>query len=86
MKKIILYLIGCLLIKIAKAQPIYTKAYGDSTNPAIIYIHGGPGYNAVSFEITTAKELSEKGFNVICYDRRGEGRSINSDARFFSPF
>lgn len=46
------------------------------------FFMGGPGYNAVSFELSTAKALSENGFYVICYDRRGEGRSSNSKARY----
>ena len=53
----------------------YSKAYGDSTNKAIIFLHGGPGYNAVSFEFSTAQKLADNGFYVIVYDQRGCGRT-----------
>ena len=34
------------------------------------------------FEGTTAQKLAEKGFYVIAYDRRGEGRSADPEAKF----
>lgn len=61
---------------------IYSKAYGKSENPAIIFIHGGPRGNATLFEGTTAQTLADKGFFVIVYDRRGEGRSVDTTATF----
>ncbi|SJN46887.1 Hydrolase, alpha/beta fold family functionally coupled to Phosphoribulokinase [Sphingobacterium faecium PCAi_F2.5] len=61
---------------------IYSKAYGESKNPAIIFIHGGPRGNSTLFEGTTALKIAEKGFYVIVYDRRGEGRSIDTTATF----
>ncbi|MBX9889445.1 MAG: alpha/beta hydrolase [Flavobacteriaceae bacterium] len=61
---------------------IYSKTYGQSENPAIIFIHGGPRGNSTLFEGTTAQKLAEKGFYVIVYDRRGEGRSIDTTATF----
>lgn len=51
-------------------------------NPAIIFLHGGPGFNSINFEITTAPVLAEKGYFVIVYDRRGEGRSTDNSAQF----
>lgn len=71
-----------------QGQEIYSKAYGDPKNPAIIFIHGGPGGNSISFEITTASKLAKKGFYVIVYDRKGEGRSniINTDYTFKQTF
>ena len=56
--------------------------YGQSENPAIIFIHGGPRGNSTLFEGTTAEKLAEKGFYVIVYDRRGEGRSTDTTATF----
>lgn len=64
------------------AQVLYSKAYGDRHYPAIIFIHGGPGGNSILFEATTAEKLAGRGFYVIVYDRRGEGRSIDSTATF----
>lgn len=66
----------------AYAQKIYSKAYGSKNNPAIIYVHGGPRGNATLFEGTTAQALADKGFYVIAYDRRGEGRSFDTTASF----
>jgi proline iminopeptidase len=84
MKKIYLilfYIITSLTIN-AQTNTIYTKSYGQSENPAIIFIHGGPRGNSTLFEGTTAEKLAEKGFYVIVYDRRGEGRSIDTTANF----
>jgi len=65
-----------------KGQTLYSKAYGNIDSPAIIFIHGGPSGNSTLFEATTAQSLADKGFYVIVYDRRGEGRSIDSTATF----
>lgn len=63
------------------AQQIYSKAYGQKENPAIIYVHGGPRGNSTLFEGTTATALVKKGYYVIVYDRRGEGRSADPNAK-----
>lgn len=83
MKRII-FLIFILIAFALNAQTstIYSKTYGKNTNPAVIFIHGGPSGNATLFEVTTAQKLADKGFYVIAYDRRGEGRSIDSTATF----
>ncbi len=64
------------------AQDLYLKTYGEPTATPIIYLHGGPGYNSTSFEVTTAQKLADEGFFVIVYDRRGEGRSDKLTAAF----
>ena len=64
------------------SQTIYSKAYGNPKNEPIIYLHGGPGYNSIGFELTTAKKMSKNGFYVVVYDRRGEGRSKDKNAKF----
>lgn len=66
----------------SNAQEIYSNSFGDVKNPAIIFLHGGPGFNSINFEITTAQVLAEKGYFVIVYDRRGEGRSVDNSAQF----
>lgn len=75
------------LISLTYANPIFgqdlhIQTYGNSSDPAIIYLHGGPGYNSVVFERTAAEKLSKAGFFVINYDRRGEGRSTDDKANF----
>lgn len=78
---LLFYIISCLPIY-AQQNTIYSKSYGKSENPAVIFIHGGPSGNATLFEGTTANRLAAKGFYVIAYDRRGEGRSIDTAATF----
>ncbi|MXO06492.1 alpha/beta fold hydrolase [Flavobacterium sp. HBTb2-11-1] len=66
----------------AQGQSLYIKTYGNEKNKAIIFIHGGPSGNATLFEGTTAQKLADQGFYVIAYDRRGEGRSADPNAKF----
>jgi len=71
-----------LLSFLVKGQNLYIKTYGNKNNKTIIFIHGGPSGNATLFEGTTAQKLANQGFYVIVYDRRGEGRSTASNAKF----
>ncbi len=82
MKIIITSTIFVLATMIAYGQHIYTKTFGNTKEKPIIFLHGGPGYNCVNFEVTAAQQLADKGFFVIVYDRRGEGRSIDPNAKF----
>lgn len=77
------FLIAALLMLLCgsiNAQVIYSKDYGNPQNPAIIFIHGGPSGNSNLFEGTTAQSLADRGFYVVVYDRRGEGRSKDENA------
>lgn len=58
-----------------KIDGLYVNAFGDKTNPAVIFVHGGPGYDSQDFEFSTAAVLAQKGFYVVVYDQRGQGRS-----------
>lgn len=80
--KSILFTIVFISTMVANGQEIYIKTFGKSTNKPIIFLHGGPGYNCANFEATTAQKLADKGFFVIAYDRRGEGRSKDPKATF----
>jgi proline iminopeptidase len=82
MKTIIASTIFVLATMFANGQSIYTKTFGSSKDKPIIFLHGGPGYNCVNFEATSAQQLADKGFFVIVYDRRGEGRSKEANAKF----
>ncbi|WP_278020260.1 alpha/beta hydrolase [Flavobacterium ginsengisoli] len=66
----------------AKGQNLYIKTYGNEKNKPLIFIHGGPSGNATLFEGTTAQKIADQGFYVIAYDRRGEGRSADPNAKF----
>lgn len=81
MKKMFLLLPLFFTLFSAYSQTIYSKAFGSKNNKPIIFVHGGPSGNAVQFEATTAQELADKGFYVIVYDRRGEGRSADENAK-----
>ncbi|WP_439557279.1 alpha/beta fold hydrolase, partial [Dyadobacter sp.] len=60
---------------ICRSQHLYSRSFGSQSNHPIILLHGGPGSSSVYFEATTAQSLADRGFFVIVYDRRGEGRS-----------
>ena len=64
------------------AQELYAQAYGNPEDQALVFLHGGPGYNSVNFERSTAQALADQGFYLIVYDRRGEGRSKDNNAKF----
>ncbi len=82
MRTLSLLLIFFLNVVISFSQTIYSKAFGNPKAKPIIFLHGGPGYNCVNFEVTTAQRLADQGFYVIVYDRRGEGRSTDPKATF----
>jgi len=81
MKKLLLVFIFTISI-FANGQSLYIKTYGNKENKSILFIHGGPSGNSTLFEATTAQKLADKDFYVIVYDRRGEGRSTDPDAKF----
>ncbi len=70
------------LSSIASVDGMYHQAFGDAKNPAIYFLHGGPGYNSATFESYTAAKLAEAGYYVVVYDRMGEGRSSKDTAAF----
>ncbi len=82
MKQILGYFFLQLAVFFSSGQIIYTKAFGNEKDEPIIFIHGGPSGNSTLFEATTAQRLADSGFYVIVYDRRGEGRSTDSTAKF----
>lgn len=82
MKKTILLFVLLFSIFNSVAQELYSKNFGNANDTPILFLHGGPGYNCAGFEISTAQELANNGFFVIVYDRRGEGRSTDANAKF----
>lgn len=82
MRKLLISFVLLCVFGFTNAQNLYIKTFGNSTDKAVIYLHGGPGYNCVNFEATTAQKLANNGFFVIVYDRRGEGRSIDKNAEY----
>jgi len=82
MKPILAIITFLFSVTTSFGQELYSKTFGNVSDKAIIFLHGGPGYNSVNFEVSTAEELATKGFFVIVYDRRGEGRSENEEANY----
>lgn len=82
MKQLLLVSLLVTSLLVSGQKTIYSYAFGKKEDKPIIFIHGGPSGNSTLFEFTTAKKLAENGFYVIVYDRRGEGRSIDSNAKF----
>ncbi|MCP4442273.1 MAG: alpha/beta hydrolase [Aureispira sp.] len=65
-----------------QGQKLYVQTFGEKGATPLVFLHGGPGYNAATFEFSTAQALADKGFFVVVYDRRGEGRSTDEKAKF----
>lgn len=57
---------------------LYRASFGEGVAPALVFLHGGPGYNSALFEATTALPLAVQS-EVVVYDRRGTGRSAEQD-------
>jgi proline iminopeptidase len=82
MRLFFLFAASILLGHVLHAQNLYIQTYGSLEDQPVVFLHGGPGYNSVVFERTTAEALAEAGFFVLVYDRRGEGRSTDPAAAF----
>ncbi len=82
MKKLKILMCGLFCAFTGSAQNIHVKTFGDPTAQPLVFLHGGPGGSAIDFELTTAEKLADRGFFVITYDRRGEGRSDDPEAKF----
>jgi proline iminopeptidase len=65
-----------------QAQDLYHKWFGEAGKPAVVFLHGGPGYNAASFEADMAKRVADYGYQVLVYDQRGSGRSEGLKGEF----
>lgn len=54
---------------------LYFEVLGpeDATQPPIVYLHGGPGYNSYSFQALFGEHLIDR--QVVYLDQRGSGRS-----------
>ncbi|GGJ41049.1 alpha/beta fold hydrolase [Deinococcus roseus] len=52
---------------------LYFEQVGNPGNSAVIYLHGGPGYNSFSFRDLIGEDLSR--YQMVYLDQRGSGRS-----------
>ncbi len=63
---------------LAKNAELYTEIVGPRNAPAVLYLHGGPGYNSHSFRDLMGDELLT--YRMIYADQRNGGRSLSSDS------
>mgnify|MGYP005666582725 CR=1 FL=1 len=82
MNKILTLIFLIVFGNIINAQTLKVETFGNEKDKPLIFLHGGPGYNSVPFEKTSADELAKNGFFVISYDRRGEGRNEQLKAEY----
>ncbi len=72
-----------LLLSVSSfGQVLAVQTFGNPEEEALLFLHGGPGYNSVVFEQTSAQAIADAGFFVIAYDRRGEGRAVDLSAAY----
>lgn len=81
--RLLLLLIAIFLGSAVSCHALYVRTFGNPRHPAVVFLHGGPGYNSATFEATAAAPLAAQGFFVVVYDRRGEGRSAGPAAYTF---
>lgn len=58
---------------------LWYSARGPVDAPAVVFLHGGPGYNGYVFERAVGDALTER-VRLVVLDQRGCGRSANLDA------
>ncbi|MDO5518473.1 MAG: alpha/beta hydrolase, partial [Clostridium sp.] len=58
-----------------RGKKIYTEVLGESQNPALLFIHGGPGGIGCEDFIKYAGEKLAENFRVVAVDQRGVWRS-----------
>lgn len=73
--KILILFMTLFCLEQTFASDLYMRSFGKPSDPALIFVHGGPGHNSQDFEWTTASKLASLGFFVVVYDQRGQGRS-----------
>ena len=64
---------------------LYLEDTGPKDAPALIYLHGGPGYNSYSFQDIVGDSLER--YRVVYLDQRGCGRSgqlPDNDLEFYT--
>jgi len=57
---------------------LHSETFGDSQDPMIVVLHGGPGADYRS--LLNFRDLVQDGYYVVFYDQRGSGLSERLDA------
>jgi hypothetical protein len=66
-------------LKVDHLHEIYFEECGNPDGIPVVFLHGGPGYNCVNFEATTAQQLADKGF-FVTFAIRTENSLIKSSS------
>ncbi len=62
-------------------QQQWISIYGeDKNNPAMLYLHGGPGYSTSYADWVEMRKLA-KDYTVICWDQRNSGKTLLKDPK-----
>ena len=62
---------------------LHSEAFGDPTDPMVVFIHGGPGADYRNG--LNARYLADAGYYVVFYDQRGTGLSQRHPKNEFTP-
>lgn len=62
------------LLPVGDGVSIWYKIAGNASGPVVVFLHGGPGYNAYAFEHAVGA-LLEPHVRMVYFDQRGCGRS-----------
>ncbi len=66
--------VGGELLEAPDGARVWFRDAGPRDAPALVFLHGGPGYNSVNFE-RSVLPLLEQQLRVVVLDQRGCGRS-----------
>lgn len=65
---------GGEVLEMPDGARIYYRVAGPTDAPAVVFVHGGPGYNAYGFERAMGERLASR-VRIVTLDQRGCGRS-----------
>lgn len=71
--------VGGELLETPDGARVWFRDVGPRDAPALVFLHGGPGYNSVNFERSVLPLLAQQ-LRVVVLDQRGCGRSSEGDA------
>ncbi len=61
---------------------LHAETFGQSTDPMVIVLHGGPGVDYRS--LLNCQQLASNGYYVVFYDQRGSGLSRREDKSVYT--
>ncbi len=67
---------------IANNTQLHTESFGNSSNPMVVVLHGGPGSDYRY--LLNCKAIADYGYYVVFYDQRGSGLSKRESKSSYS--